>query len=75
MIPVSYQLIRAIHEERIRASQIRRPDWVYEEALMARVRKQPRAMPHIRLSIAEALRRLASSLEGQSAREEAAQSS
>jgi hypothetical protein len=59
VIPVSYALIRAIHEERIRAAQIRRPEWMYEVARPAR----PRASRQLRISIAEALRRIAASVE------------
>ena len=59
MIPVSYLLIRAIHEERIRAAQIRRPEWMYEVARPVR----PHATRQLRISIAQALRRIAASVE------------
>jgi hypothetical protein len=40
VIPSDYHKIaQIIHQERIQAAQRRRPDWVYEEALLARQKR------------------------------------
>jgi hypothetical protein len=64
MIPTShYQLALLIHEERIRAAQAPRPEWMYTAALPGRPRHRPSASRQLRHSVAQALRRIAASVE------------
>jgi hypothetical protein len=58
----NFQLARMLHEDRIRAAQARRPEWVYEASLAKR--HEPRRMSRwVRVCIADALHRLAASIE------------
>ena len=64
MIPMPYfQLARLIHEERIRAAQAPKPEWMYTAALPARRQTGPSASGQLRCSVAQFLRRLAASVE------------
>jgi hypothetical protein len=64
MIPWSnYQIARLIHEERIRAAQARRPEWMYEAALAARQRQSGSVSRRVRFSMAQVLRQIAASIE------------
>ncbi len=63
MMPVPYWHLARLHEERIRAAQAPRPEWMYEAALAARPRQGSGAAQQFRVLIAQALRRLAARVE------------
>jgi hypothetical protein len=64
MIPISSELIRAIHEDRIREAQRRRPEWWYDEiARPARPSSWANVGRHLRVAVAQALRSLAATVE------------
>jgi hypothetical protein len=63
MIPISPELIRQIHEERIRGSLIPRPDSYWEVARPARPSRLASAGRQLRISVAQALRWFAARVE------------
>lgn len=65
MLPLwgSYELARLLHEERIRAAKAPRPEWMYAAARPARLNYAAIVSRHLRISVAQALRHLAASVE------------
>jgi hypothetical protein len=54
VIPSEYhKLARIIHQERIQAAQTRQPDWVYEEALLARPKQHSSSIQRLRRWLAQ----------------------
>jgi hypothetical protein len=67
MLPyLSHNVARMLHEERIRAAQTPKPEWMYEAALAPRPRHGERISKHVRSLVASALHRLATSVDPQS---------
>jgi hypothetical protein len=63
MLPISYQLARLLHEERISAAKRPRPEWMSAAASVARPRRDAAATRHVRSAVAQILRRLAERVE------------
>jgi hypothetical protein len=75
MIPMPYwEVARLIHEERIREAQPRLPEWMYEAAVADRPRQGAGASQHLRVSVAQALHRLAARVEPSGSTEQTARS-
>ena len=62
MMPI-HELARLMHEERVSEAERRRPEWVYEAALAKRAQREAGASHQLRSAFAQALRRLAASVE------------
>jgi hypothetical protein len=63
LMPISYQLARLLHEERISAAKRPRPEWPDAAASAAQPRREVVASRHVRSFVAQALRRLADRVE------------
>ena len=64
MIPVQiFELARVIHEERIRAALAPRPEFVHQRSRQPRSRPDVSVSRQVRISVAQALRRMAASVE------------